>query len=288
MAIPASLVKKLRDKTDAPMMECKKALEQAESEGVTGDDALIVRASEILRKVGKLASGKRADRETAHGVVAVARNESAAAAVSLLCETDFVARNEDFQALAQKLADHFLAHPPGDDPMSASVDGRTVKELIEEAVGKIRENIQLGSVIRVEGEGVGVYLHHDKAKAGLVVLSAGGNGNQALANKIGTQIVAFSPEYISREHVDQERLDKEIAIERQRALDEGKPAEIAERIAQGKINKDFLQQVVLLEQPWYAKLNKKVGDVLKESGGDITIVELVRLEAGKQPIRAKA
>lgn len=288
MPIPASLVKKLRDQTDAPMMECKKALEQAEREGITNEDELIARASEILREMGKLASGKRSDRETAHGVVAVARNERAAVAVSLLCETDFVARNQDFQALAQKLADHFLSNPPAEDPLSASIEGRSVKDLIEEAVGKIRENIQLGSVIRVEGEGVGVYLHHDKAKAGLVVLGAGGNGKQELANKLGTQIVAFSPEYISREHVDQNRLNKEIAIERQRALDEGKPPEIAERIAQGKVNKDFLQQVVLLEQPWYAELNKKVGDVLKELGGDVAIVEFVRIEAGKQPIKAKA
>ncbi len=288
MPISAALVKRLREETDAPMMECKRALEQAESEGVQGDDDLVARGKEILREAGKMAAGKRADRETAHGVIAVARGEKAAAAVSLLCETDFVARNEDFQALAQRLADHFVANPPGDDPSAAVIDGRSAKELVEDAVGKIRENIQLGSVIRVEGEGVGVYLHHDKAKAGIVVLSAGGNGKQELANKVGTQIVAFSPEYISKDNVDQERLSKELAIEKQAALDSGKSEEIAEKIAQGKVGKEFLQQVVLLEQPWYAELSRKVGEILKEQGGDVTVVEFVRLEAGKQPISAKA
>lgn len=288
MPISAALVKRLREETDAPMMECKKALEQAESEGISGDDELVARAKEILREAGKMAAGKRADRETANGVVAVARSGNAAAAVSLLCETDFVARNDDFQALAQKLADHFAANPPGNDPLTSEIDGKSVKDLIEEAVGKIRENIQLGSVIRVEGEGIGVYLHHDKAKAGIVVLNAGGNGKQELANKLGTQVVAFSPEYISKDQVDQDRLNKELAIEKQRAIDDGKPEEIAEKIAQGKVGKDFLQQVVLLEQPWYAELSRKVGEVVKEQGGDVTIVEFVRIEAGKQPIKAKA
>ena len=147
--------------------------------------------------------------------------------------------------------------------MNAVIDGKKVSELIEEAVAKIRENIQLGSVKRVQGESVGVYLHHDKMKAALIAMSGGNGQAQEIANKIGTQVVALSPEYISKSQVDTDRLQKEIEFEKQKAIEAGKPAEMAEKIAQGKVNKEFLQQVVLMEQPWYADLNKKVGDSVK-------------------------
>ena len=289
MEITAGLVKKLRDKTDAPMMECKRALEQALQE--QGDSAteetLMTRAHEILREVGKVAAVKRSDRTTTNGTVAVSRKDNTAVAVALLCETDFVARNEDFIALAQTIADYFAENEIPSDPLTANVGGKTVKELIDEAVGKIRENIQLGSVKRITGDGVvGTYLHHDKAKAALVLVS-GGNGNaQDIANKIGIQIVALSPEYISKEQIDSTRLQQEIEIEKQRAIEEGKPPEIAEKIAQGKVSKDFLQQVVLLEQPWYAQLNKKVNEVLQEVGGNISVKKIVRIEAGKEPVES--
>jgi elongation factor Ts len=280
MEITAALVKKLRDETDAPMMECKRALSQAAEEGATDEAAALTRAKEILREGGKLQAGKRADRAVSQGVVAVARHGNAAAAVALLCETDFVARNEDFRALAQKLAAAFAKDDPGQHPELANVDGRPVKDLLEEAVAKIRENIQLGAIRRVEGDGVGVYLHHDNMKAALIVVS-GGNGTAGeIANKIGTQVVALSPEYISKEQVDNERLSKEIELEKQRAIDAGKPAEIAEKIAQGKVQKEFLSQVVLLEQPWYADLGKRVSEVI----GPIKVRRIVRLEAGKNPV----
>jgi elongation factor Ts len=282
MEITAALVKKLREETDAPLMECKKALQSAAEElGASAtEDAAYSRAKEILRESGKLQAGKRADRSVSQGVIAVSRSGNAAAAVTLLCETDFVARNEDFQALAQKLADYFAQNDPGDNPLSATIDGKTVQDLLADAVAVIRENIQLGSVKRVEGESVGVYLHHDKMKAALVA-AMGGNGEaQDMANKIGTQIVALSPEYIEKTQVDAERLQREIDLEKQRAIESGKPAEMAEKIAQGRVNKEFLQQVVLLEQPWYADLSKKVGEVI----GGIKVVRIVRLEAGKAPV----
>jgi elongation factor Ts len=282
MEITAALVKKLREETDAPLMECKKALQSAAEElGASAtEDAAYSRAKEILRESGKLQAGKRADRSVSQGVIAVSRSGNAAAAVTLLCETDFVARNEDFQALAQKLADYFAQNDPGDNPLSATIDGKTVQDLLADAVAVIRENIQLGSVKRVEGESVGVYLHHDKMKAALVA-AMGGNGEaQDMANKIGTQIVALSPEYIEKTQVDAERLQREIDLEKQRAIESGKPAEMAEKIAQGRVNKEFLQQVVLLEQPWYADLSKKVGEVI----GGVKVVRIVRLEAGKAPV----
>ncbi|MBA3725569.1 MAG: translation elongation factor Ts [Armatimonadetes bacterium] len=282
MDITAALVKRLRDETDAPLMEGKRALQQAAEEIGAGaaEDAVCARAKDILRESGKSHAGKRADRTVSQGVIAVSRSGNAAAAVTLLCETDFVARNEDFQALAQKLADAFAKSDPGTDPLTASVDGKPVQELIEEAVAKIRENIQLGGVKRVEGESIGVYLHHDKMKAALVSASGGNGTAQDIANKVGTQVVALSPEYISKDQVDAERLAKEIDVEKQRAIESGKPAEMAEKIAQGRVNKEFLQQVVLLEQPWYADLSKKVGEMI----GEVKIHRMVRLETGKTPV----
>lgn len=280
MQVTAAMVKKLREETDAPMMECKRALEQAVQDGAADEVAAMTRAKEILREGGKMQAGKRQDRAVSQGVVAVSRKDNAAAAVVLLCETDFVARNEDFRALAQKMADHFASNDPGDNPLNAVIDGKTVSELIEEAVAKIRENIQLGTVKRVEGENVGVYLHHDKMKAALIA-TRGGNGQaQEIANKLGTQVVAFSPEYISKDNVDPERLQREIELEKKNAIDAGKPAEIAEKIAQGKVHKDFLQSVVLMEQQWYADLSKKVSDVI----GGVEVERIVRVEAGKAPV----
>ncbi|KAA0224765.1 MAG: Elongation factor Ts [Fimbriimonadales bacterium] len=282
MEITASLVKRLREETDAPMMDCKRALTQAaEKLGAEAtEDTVLAEAKQILRESGKVQAGKRADRATSAGTVAVAKSGNAAAAVSLLSETDFVARNEDFKALAQKLADHFVQNDPGDDPLSAVIDGKTVKELIEDAVAKIRENIQLGAVKRISSEGaVGVYVHHDSTKAALVALANSGNGYEDLASKIGIQVVALSPEFISKDGVDQDRLEKEIAIERQRAIEDGKPEEIAEKIAQGKVNKEFLQQVVLTEQAWYADQSKRTAEVM----GGAKVTRFIRIEAGKPP-----
>ncbi|MFN8139653.1 MAG: translation elongation factor Ts [Fimbriimonadales bacterium] len=282
MAISAQLVKRLREETDAPMMECKRSLEAAENEGVSGDEALIARAKEILKETGKLAAVKRQDRAVSVGTVAIGKSGNAAAAVSLLCETDFVARNEDFIALAQTLADAFAANDPGSDPLNSTVGGKKVQDLLDEAVAKIRENIQLGTVVRMTSDGtVGGYLHHDKAKAALVAISG---SEEDIAKKLGTQIVALSPEFISKEGVDQERLSKMIEAERQKAIEAGKPAEIAQKIAEGKVGKELLSEIVLLEQQWYADLSKKVGDVISGT----VVFEFARVEAGKQPIHAKA
>ncbi|MDQ2985555.1 MAG: translation elongation factor Ts [Armatimonadota bacterium] len=285
MEISAQLVKKLREETDAPMMEGKKALVQAAEEqaGDANEDSVFARAKEILKEGGKLQAGKRVDRTVSQGTVAVSRQGDAVAAVALLCETDFVARNEDFQALAQKLADAFAANDPGDAPLTSNVGGKTVQELIEEAVAKIRENIQLGGVVRVEGESVGSYLHHDKMKAALVSVSGGNGTTVDMANKIGTQIVALSPEFISKDQIDQGRLASELEREKQKAIEDGKPPEIAEKIAQGRVAKELLSEIVLLEQQWYADLSRKVGDVV----GGLQVKRFVRIEAGKPLVDSK-
>jgi len=285
MEITAQLVKQLREETDAPMMEGKKALVQAvEDLGSAANEASVFeRAKEILKEGGKLQAGKRVDRTVSQGTVAVGRRGSTVAAVALLCETDFVARNEDFIALAQTLADAFAENDPGNAPLEASVNGKSVQELIEGAVAKIRENIQLGGVVRMEGEAVGAYLHHDKMKAALVAV-AGGNGTAVdMANKIGTQVVALQPEFISKDQIDQDRLAKELESEKQKAIEAGKPPEIAAKIAEGRVAKELLSEIVLLEQQWYADLSKKVGDVV----GGLQVKRFVRIEAGKPLVDSK-
>jgi elongation factor Ts len=167
------------------------------------------------------------------------------------------------------------------------IDGKSVADHLSEAIGKIRENIQLGPVVRLVGGTIGAYLHHDHAKAALVVLSSTDNGKQEIANKLGTQIVALSPEFINKEQIDASRLHKEIEINKQLALDAGKSAEIAEKIAEGKVKKEFLQEVVLLEQPWYADTSKRVAEVIDEIAKGVEIIRFVRLEAGKDPVESR-
>ncbi|MER3462164.1 MAG: translation elongation factor Ts [Armatimonadota bacterium] len=191
MQITATLVKKLRDETDAPLMDCKRALQDAAADqpGEANEEAVFNRAREILREAGKTQAAKRADREVMNGVVAIAKKPGTVSLLSLLSETDFVARNEEFIAEAQALAEAFLEQEPGDDPLSATVGGMTVRERIEALVAKIRENIQLGAVKRIESDKtIGTYLHHDKAKAAVVVADG---GDEALASKVAMQVVAF-------------------------------------------------------------------------------------------------
>lgn len=289
MEIPAAWVKELRDETDAPIMDCRRALQEAVSNLGSDKDFQEIKqaAKDILRQQGKATAVKKADRTTSNGRVAIARSGDAVAAVVMLCETDFVAKSDEFVQLTETIAKHFADNDPGDRPLDSVINGKSVADLISEAIGKIRENIQLGPVVRLVGETIGAYLHHDNAKAALVVLGPSGNGKQDIANKIGTQIVALSPEFINKDQIDADRLKKEIEINKQLALDAGKPADIAEKIAEGKVKKDFLQEVVLLEQPWYADTSKKVADVINETAKGVEILRFVRLEAGKEPIESR-
>jgi elongation factor Ts len=281
MEITAQLVKKLREETDAPMMECKRALQQAAEEQGNGaaEDAIMERAKTILREAGKAQATKRADREASNGVIALAKEPGAVAAVVLLSETDFVARNDEFVSEAHRLAEHFLKNEPGEDPLSAVVDGSSVKERIEALVAKIRENIQLGAVKRVASEQtIGAYLHHDKAKAAIVVVEG---GDADLASKVATQVVAYPTiEVIAADQIDAERLANEVEMEKRRAIEEGAPEDRAEMIAKGRVNKEFVSQVALLETPWFLDPKMKVKDAI----GGMKVVRMIRLQVGREPI----
>lgn len=252
-------VKKLREETDAPMMECKSALDEA--------DGNFDRAKEILREKGKAQAGKKAGRATGAGVVAFATNDSTVAGVVLETETDFVSRNENFVELTQKAADALLADA-GTDLGAFSTD----------AVAQFRENAQLGRTFRQEFDGVvATYVHHDKTKGAAVI----GTGDAEALRQVAIHAVAFPPAVVSKDQLSQEMLDQEFAIEKQRALNEGKPENIAENIARGRVNKEYIKQVVLLEQPFFKEPGKSVDQWLSENYKGTKITDFVYLTIGQ-------
>jgi len=258
-------VKKLREETDAPMMECKAALDEAD-----GD---FEKAKNILREKGKAAAAKRTDRTTAAGVVALAPNADATVVggVVVECETDFVARNEDFIALVQQIAEIYRDNE--------TVDEGEIKELVESAVAKIRENIKVTKSVRLTSSNpIAIYVHHDRTK-GSAVLSEGATSDAV--RKVAIQIVAFPPEVLRKEDLSQEKLASEIEIETQRAINEGKDEKLARNIATGRVNKEFVKRAVLLEQPYYIDPSKTVAQYLAEEAKGTTLVSFAYLAVGQ-------
>jgi len=258
-------VKKLREETDAPMMECKAALDEAD-----GD---YEKAKNILREKGKAAAAKRTDRSTAAGVVALAANADATVVggVVLESETDFVARNEDFVALAQQLAEMYRD--------SETIDQAKVDGMVEGAVAKIRENIKLTKSIRLTSANpISTYVHHDRTKGSAVVSE--GPPSEAV-RKVAIQIVAFPPDVLKKEDLSQEKLASEIEIETQRAINEGKDEKLARNIATGRVNKEFVKRAVLLEQPYYIDPSKSVGQFLAEEAKGTNLLSFAYLAVGQ-------
>lgn len=280
MEISASLVKELRDQTGAPLMDCKRALVETD-----GDlDA----AKKKLRERGAAVAEKRKDRAASAGVVAAAMSEDRHQAVLLefTCETDFVARNEDFVALANKIAETALTNAPAgaasDHVLDLQFDGKTVKEHISEATGKIGEKLDMGGIVKKEVSGgvLDTYIHHDKTKGVLVEL-AGAEGESAieLAHQIAVHIAWAAPEFISRDQIDQTRIDEELQAEKERALAEGKPEAAAQQIAEGRVNKNFFQKVSLMDQP-YLGGGDTIGKMVEDAGGGAKVASFVRFAVG--------
>jgi elongation factor Ts len=267
-------VKRLREETDAPMMECKAALDEAD-----GD---FEKAKQILREKGKAAAGKRAGRATSAGVVAIsaAQDHHTVGAIVLESETDFVARNEDFINLAQELAEIFLHNDPGSDPLTVKHGDKTVGDMVEAAVATIRENIRLAKAVRVTSENqLCTYVHHDRTK-GAIVEMTGDPAVREVGRSLAIQVVAFPPEVVSKDQLSQEMLDREIEIETQRAIGEGKPENIAKNIAQGRVNKEYVNKAVLLEQPFYVDPSKSVKQYVAEHAPGSTVVGFTYLGVG--------
>lgn len=283
MAITAQDVKSLRDRTGAGMADCKKALEEA---GGDMDGAI-----EILRKKGAATAAKRADKAANEGVIstAVSDDRHRAAIVEVNCETDFVARNEEFSSFTRNLAAHVLNNEPADmDSLLASeMEGKTVQTWLNELLGKFSERIEIKrfDVVKTEGGIVADYVHNGDKLAVLVELTDGDTETTgSLGRDIAMQIAAMNPSYVRREHVPESVLDKEREIYREQVLNEGKKPEFADKIINGRIEKYFAD-ACLMEQTFVKDSTKLIRDVLddlsKNSGRDISVVRFMRYNLGE-------
>lgn len=265
--ITAAMVKELRVKTDAPMMECKKALTEA--------DGNMEQAEEILRvKLGNKAT-KAASRITADGVVAIYIDEPGkiGAIVELNSETDFVAKNADFIAFANDIAKLVSENKPADVAALSALplNGSTVDEVRKGLIGKIGENISIRRFQIIEGKGkLSTYIHGG-AKIGVIVDVVG--GNDEVAHDVAMHIAASKPKALDKDGVDQNLIETERRVAIEKARENGKPEHLIEKIAEGSVNK-FLKEVTLLSQPFVKDDSKSVGELLKSNGATVSAFAL--------------
>jgi len=261
--ITAGMVKELREKTDAPMMECKKALAEAD-----GDMA---KAEELLRvRLGNKAS-KAASRVAAEGIVGIhlAADGKLGALIEVNCETDFVAKNEDFLAFARNLAALVAKHDPADVvALSAlSIDGTQVEEVRKALVGRIGENVSIRRFERLEAKGRLSSYVHGGSKIGVVVDLVG--GDEVLAKDIAMHIAASKPVALAKEEVSAELIQRERDIAQQKAAESGKPANIVEKMVEGSVQK-FLKEVTLLGQPFVKDDKQTIEQLLKSKSAQVS------------------
>jgi len=272
-AISAAQVKELRERTGAGMMECKKALVE-----VDGD---LESAIDLMRKTGLAKADKKAGRTAAEGLVVARRSADGhcAVLVEVNCETDFVAKNEDFQAFALTLADLVLEQDPADlDAVLSSTlpDGQTVDERRRELVAKIGENIAVRRFQRYESKSgaVNAYLHG--GRIGVLVELAG--GDDGLAKDIAMHVAASNPSYNTEDEVPAAVLDREKEILSAQARDSGKPENIIEKMVEGRLRK-FLAEITLIGQPFVKDPDQSVRQLLEAH--DTAVRRFVRLELGE-------
>ena len=281
MAITAQLVKELRDMTAAGMMDCKKALVEVE-----GD---LEKAVDWLRQKGMAKAAKKSGRATSEGLVTVAASADGMhiAMGSLLCETDFVARGEQFQTMATRVSQVILEKAPADAEALEALLGEEVTQLI----ASVGENMQLGKFARFSKKGandvVGQYIHANGKIGVLVYLTCGKAESaakpevQELAKNLAMQVAAASPLALDASCLDPAAVEREREVYRQKAIEEGKPAQIVDKIADGAVKK-FQKEVCLMEQPFIRDDKKTITDVVREAGkaiGDeITVTGFERIQ----------
>ncbi|MFZ0594152.1 MAG: translation elongation factor Ts [Bryobacteraceae bacterium] len=300
--ISPQLIKKLREMTGAGMMECKKALIEA-----NGD---LSRAVEILRTRGLASAGKKEGRSTKQGLlgVKIADDQKFGVLVEVNCESDFVARTEDFQSLVQDITDHVAelkpTHVRKEDVAQAASEAvalyeqkfakdpaQTVSELIKSKIAKLGENIAVSRFANLEVKSSGVvgsYVHTGAQVATIVAVHApqravGQEEFQTLVRDIAMHITAANPQFIGKESVAPEALARERAIQRERALKEGKPEKMVDKIVEGRLSK-FYEEVCLLEQPFIKDNAITVGELIKSKAGKdghVSVASFVRYKVGE-------
>lgn len=269
MSVSAKLVKELRDRTGLGMMECKKALEEA------GAD--IELAIDNLRKSGQAKAAKKAGNIAADGAIVIAQNNDKALLLEVNCQTDFVAKDENFSVFAQKVADVALQNNTTDPAQIATLaydDAQSVEEARVALVQKIGENIQIRRAEVIEGDNLAVYRHG--VRIGVVVSYEGGDDETSKA--VAMQVAAFNPLAIDEDSVPADILARETDIITAKAQESGKPENVIEKMITGGIQK-YLNEVTLVNQPYVIDNDKKVGAVLKQA--NMTVKAFKRLEVGE-------
>lgn len=267
MAITASMVKELREKTGAGMMDCKKALTET-----NGDTE---KAVDWLRQKGIAKAAKKSGRATSEGLVglAAAADGSAYALAAVRCETDFVARGDQFKNFAASVAQIVLDNDPADDAALTALLG----DGLQEQIASVGENMTLGNFARMERKApgaLGVYVHANGKIGVLVNIEAGKDASSgsdvlaALAKNVAMQVAATNPMALDADSMDAAAVEREREVYRQKAVAEGKPAQIVERIAEGAVKK-FQKEVCLLEQPYIRDDKKSVADIVREAAKEL-------------------
>lgn len=274
MAITAADVNKLRQMTGAGMMDCKKALTEA-----NGDfDAAV----DNLRKKGQKVSASRADRNTTEGAVFISTDGKTATAVALGCETDFVGKNEEFRALGEKVLAAAVAAGANtaDEILATSLEGRPVSDHLSDLMGKIGEKIEIVAFDKVTGEQTATYVHSN-GKIGVIVAFTGGNGADLteVGKDVALQIASMKPVAVDKDGVDPSMVEREIEIGKEQARNEGKPEAMIEKIAMGKLNK-FYQDNTLLNQAFVKDGGQTVRQLLEKTAKGLTVVGFKRIAIG--------
>ena len=271
--ITAAEVNKLRKATGAGMMDCKKALVEAEGDFDT--------AIELLRKKGQKVAAKRADRDSSEGAAIAKVNDDASKGViiSLNCETDFVAKNDDFVKMANDFADLALKSSSKEEFLAADYKGISVQDKLTEQTGVIGEKIEIGAFKTLEAPFVGSYIHAGNKIAVLTGLSKNVDGAEEAAKNVSMQAAAMSPVALNEDGVDQETIDKEIEIAKDQLREEGKPENMLDKIAQGKLQR-FFKDNTLVHQA-YIKDNKlSVAEYVKSVDSELEVVAFERVALG--------
>jgi elongation factor Ts len=274
MAVTAQMVKELREKTGAGMMDCKKAL--------TATDGDMDKAIDFLREKGIAKAANKADRIAAEGLTSVVTEGNEAVILEVNSETDFVAKNEAFQALVQELAAHLLKNKPAtveEASVQTMENGATVADHINAAIAKIGEKLSLrrfAIVSKTDNDACGAYLHMGGRISVLTVLE--GTTDDSAAKDISMHIAALKPKYVSRDQVSQEEVEHERQVLTQQALNEGKPENIVAKMVEGRLGKYF-EDVCLLDQTFVKNPDQKVRQFVESKGA--TVREFVRYEVGE-------
>ncbi|MGM8364108.1 translation elongation factor Ts [Virgibacillus sp. W0181] len=275
MAITAKMVKELREKTGAGMMDCKKALQETSGN--------MEEAIDFLRKKGASQAAKKADRIAAEGSTYIEVDNNTAALLEVNCETDFVTKNDTFKQLLQDLGSHIVVNKPGtvEEALQQNLQGteNTVESHINSIVATIGEKISLrrfAVLTKTDSDAFGAYLHMDGRIGALTLLE--GTKDEEVAKDIAMHVAAANPTYVSREDVAEEEVNREREILKEQALSEGKPEKIIEKMVEGRLGK-FFEQICLLDQNYVKDPDNKVEKYVANKGA--TVKAFVRYEVGE-------